>query len=61
MSTLADVPKQLASRPDLNAALATFVDHWGMDSYEPPAEVVGSVRQILRLALAAAHDLPKST
>lgn len=54
--TLADVPKAITDKPGMDDLLVTFVNHWGMDSYTPPDNVMESVRQIIILALDAARD-----
>lgn len=54
-ATFADIPKELAQRPDLDAALTEFVNHWGIEAYEPPEAVMGTVRQIVLLAIDASR------
>jgi hypothetical protein len=52
----ADVPRRLTLQNGLSEKLETFVDHWMLDYYDPPEDVVSVVRQIISLALNASHD-----
>jgi hypothetical protein len=51
----ADVPRRLTLQNGLSEKLETFVDHWMLDYYDPPEDVVSVVRQIISLALNASH------
>jgi hypothetical protein len=51
------VAEQLAARPKAQELLRTFVDHWGLDYYDPPEETVSLVRQIILLAVSASEDV----
>lgn len=59
VATLDDVVSQLAEKPSLAEQLTTFVDHWGMDYYDPAVNVVSAVRQIIIIALGDARRLEK--
>ena len=56
-ATLAFVPKLLVARPHAIELLAIFVDHWGLDHYDPPDETMSLVRQMIALAVSEARDL----
>lgn len=53
---------KIAATPDIDRPLQVFIDHWGMDAYEPPYLVTGAVRGIVAHALAegiAARPAPE--
>lgn len=59
VATLESVVSQLAEKPSLAEQLTIFVDHWGMDYYDPAVNVVSAVRQIIIIALGDARRLEK--
>jgi len=56
-ASLAYVPKILVARPSAIELLAVFVDHWGLDHYDPPEETMNIVRQLVALAVSESRDL----
>lgn len=39
--------KILAAHPDHAKQLDVFIDHWGLEHYTPPSEVMESVRRLV--------------
>lgn len=56
VATLDFVREKIASDPALAEELVTFVDHWGMDHYDPPESTISAVRQIVLIACGDARS-----
>lgn len=48
------IPARVRGNTSLRDALGLFVDHWGMDYYDPPEAAISAVRQIVQAVIGVA-------
>ncbi len=51
---------KLAERPELQAKLISFINYWGLDSYQPDEETIAAVTNIVHGMVASANALSES-
>jgi hypothetical protein len=50
----AELVKRLGAMPEFDDKLAVFINHWGLDAYDAPNDVIDCVRHIVAVARSAA-------
>ena len=64
MKRLRKAAEKLRTDPDLReleSELVIFVQHWGLDAYEPPINVAENVRNLVHAFIADAAELEPTT
>ena len=64
MKRLRKAAEKLRTDPDLQeleSELVIFVQHWGLDAYDPPENVAENIRNMVAAFIADASELEPTT